>query len=84
MMNKNDFNDLINTFLAIKTRDEMINFLYGLFTKKELSEISTRLQIVKLLKKGNPQRIIAKKLKVGIATVTRGSKEIQNNRFINV
>lgn len=59
-------------------------FLKGILTVKELDEIATRLQIVKLLKKGVSQQRIAKQLKVGIATVTRGSKEIAQGRFSSI
>lgn len=59
----------------------MADFLYGILTPQELDEIPTRLQIVKLLKKGVPQHEIAKLLKIGVATVTRGSKEIVKGRF---
>jgi len=62
----------------------MDNFLKGIFTAQELEEIPTRLQIIKLLKKGISQQQIAQKLKVGIATVTRGSKELKMGRFKNI
>ncbi len=75
---------LIDTLLSIKTRKEMLDFLLGILTPYELEEIPTRLQIVKMLKEDIPQHVIAKKLKVGVATVTRGSKELQKGRFQNV
>ena len=81
-MNSNkEFDYLLNLLLSIKDRGEMRDFLLGILTPKELEEIPTRLSIVKMLKKGIPQHEIAEKLKVGIATVTRGSKEIQKGRF---
>ena len=40
-----------------------------------------RNKIVKMLKAGVPQHQIAKELNIGVATVTRGSKEIQKGRF---
>jgi len=46
-------------------------------TPAELDEISRRLQIVKMLKKGIPQRIIAKNLNVAIATIGRGARELK-------
>ena len=55
--------------------------LEALLTPGELSEIEKRLQIVKLLQKGVGQRAIAKSLGVGIATVTRGSRELQAGKF---
>jgi TrpR family trp operon transcriptional repressor len=63
---------------------EVVNFLVGILTPKEISEIATRLEIVKMLKKGMPQRIIAEKLGVGVATVTRGSRELQRGYFKHV
>lgn len=59
----------------------MTEFLQALLTPKELSEIPHRIQIIKLLKAGLPQREVAERLGVGIATVTRGAKEINNNGF---
>ena len=73
--------DLIDMFLSIKNKQDMENFLLGILTPKELEEIPKRLQIVKMLKKGTVQHEIAEKLGVGIATVTRGSKEIKLGRF---
>ncbi len=73
--------ELIQLILTIKNEKELENFLLGIFTPKELSEIPTRLQIVKMLKNGIPQQKIANQLGTGIATVTRGSREIKMNRF---
>jgi len=72
---------LAEVLLEIKNKKEMLEFLKGILTPKELEEISTRLQIVRMLKGGKPQHLIAKKLGVGIATVTRGSREIKLGRF---
>lgn len=83
-MIKSDFNDLINALLKLRTREELTDFLRGILTEQELEEIPQRLMIVKMLKQGIPQHEIAKKLHVGVATVTRGSKEIQKGRFKNV
>lgn len=73
--------EFILLILKIKNEKELENFLLGIFTPKELSEIPTRLQIIKLLKKGIPQQKIAHQLGTGIATVTRGSRELKMNRF---
>lgn len=75
------FVSLIEQLLTIKTKAEMEDFLRGILTPKEIEEIPTRLQIVKMLKAGMPQHRIAKELEIGVATVTRGSKEIQKGRF---
>ncbi len=84
MIKNNQLQELIVTFLVIRTKGDMKDFLLGILTPKELEEIPTRLQIVKMLKKGTSQHTIAEKLGVGIATVTRGSKEIKLGRFKEV
>ncbi len=73
--------ELIDQLLKHDSKEKMRNFLEGILTPQELEEIPMRLQIVKMLKKGIPQHEIAEKLKTGIATVTRGSKEIQKGNF---
>lgn len=73
--------DLAKSFLAIKTETEMMKFLRAIHTPKELEEIPKRLEIVRLLKQGIPQHQIAKQLGVGIATVTRGAKEVKSGNF---
>ncbi len=83
-MNNKHVNKLVNVLLKINNQDAMLDLLKGLFTLNELEEIARRLQIVVLLKKGLSPREVAEKLKVGIATVTRGSKEIQQGRFSNI
>ena len=83
-MNKKYLDELIGAFLSIKNKKEMRTFLQGILTLKELEEIPTRLQIVKALKSGLPHQEIARHLKVGIATVTRGSREIKLGRFKNI
>jgi len=73
--------ELVEVLLKINSEEEMYLFLQGILTPKELDEIPTRLQIVKMLKQGVAQHKIAEKLGIGVATVTRGSKEIQEGRF---
>ena len=75
------FNQLRDFLLQIKNKDEMENFLLGILTPQELDEIPMRLQIIKMLKKGVPQKEISRGLGVGIATITRGSREIRRGRF---
>ena len=83
-MKNNDTKDLIAAMLQVQNQEDMLDLLKGLLTVGELEEIAKRLQIVKLLKAGMSQREIAEKLKVGIATVTRGSKELKQGRFSKI
>lgn len=77
------YKSLVEAFLSLKTKKDVAAFLDGILTPKERKEIPLRLQIIKLLKKGVPQHEIASSLGVGIATVTRGSKEIAKGNFSN-
>lgn len=81
MFGKSQLDELIDLLLSINNKEDMKDFLLGILTPKELQEIPTRLQIVKRLKKGISQHKVAEELGVGIATVTRGSKELKLGRF---
>ena len=74
---KKDFFELIQVLINIKDPKIMEFFLKDLLTPGEIEDISERLQIVRMLLEGIPQRKIAKELKVSIAKVTRGSRELQ-------
>ncbi len=76
--------ELVQAFLKNRSASEMLDFLKGILTPKEFDEMVTRLQIVKLLKKGLPHQEIARRLGVGVATVTRGSRELRMGRFKNI
>ncbi len=81
-MNRQD--ELIQAFLHMKTKAQMLDFLRGILTPKEIGEMSKRLQIVKMLKKGVSQHKIAERLGVGVATITRGSRELKMGRFKHI
>ena len=70
-----NLDEFVDLLLKLKTKDQLNNFLQGIFTPKELIEIPNRLLIVKMLKKGAPQQEIAKRIQVGVATVTRGARK---------
>jgi TrpR family trp operon transcriptional repressor len=80
-MKSDEFKKLVVLLTSIDSVEEMENLLTGLLTPKEREELPTRIEIIKMLKKGIPQHQIAENLGVGIATVTRGSKEIQQGTF---
>lgn len=72
---------LADVFLEADSKMKMENLLKGLLTPSEIQELATRIKIIRLLKKGVGQHDIAKKLNIGVATVTRGSKEIKQGNF---
>lgn len=84
MTEKEQLQELIQQILSYRDKNSLELFLKALLTPKELREIPTRLQIVKMLKQGMAQREIADTLGVGVATVTRGSKELQKGNFSDI
>lgn len=75
------FEELVDLLCSLSSKKDIEQFLVGILTPKELLEISQRVQIVKLLKQGISHRSIAESLQVGVATVTRGSREMQKGSF---
>ncbi len=67
--------------LALAARDKRLldAFLKDALTPAEYREIATRWQILKELWQGRGQREIMRDLKIGIATVTRGSRVLEND-----
>jgi len=76
--NKKHIQDLLEHLLTASDPKSLHKLLADLLTPSELSEISKRLQIFRLLETGMPQRQIAETLGVGIATVTRGSRALKD------
>ena len=70
---------LLNAIRNASTSTEFLDqFLIDLLTPKEYAVLVTRWEIVRRLANGEPQRAIAKDIGVGIGTVTRGAREMQN------
>lgn len=76
-MNKNLFQELAQLFKKPQSSQEMKMLLQDILTPTEIEQIIERLQIIKMLAKGEPQRTIKKKLKVSIDMITRGSHALQ-------
>ena len=68
---------LVNHLLVQNSPEAMEKTLRELLTEGELADVANRLQIIEMLQEGIPQRQIADKLGVGIATVTRGSHHLK-------
>lgn len=76
-----DFSEFVELTYSIQDKALLEDFLVGVTTDKERGELVQRVEIVKRLIAGEPQQKIASELGVGIATVTRGSKELSQGRF---
>ena len=63
--------NLFQTFLLLKTEQEVAAFCRDLMTSGEITELSARWQVAQELALGKPQRQVALEQKVSLATVTR-------------
>lgn len=77
----NSFSDVLSVIDQVQDKRLLEDFLIGITTAKERKELSQRLEIIKRLLAGQAQHKIAEDLGVGVATVTRGSKELADGRF---
>lgn len=76
-----DFKEVIDLIYGAPNRALLENLLLGLTTAKERQEMTQRIQIIRRLIAGEAHHKIAADLGVGVATVTRGSKELAQGRF---
>ncbi|MCI5050751.1 MAG: trp operon repressor [Candidatus Pacebacteria bacterium] len=71
---------LIKAFEQTQKKTSDVNFLINaLLTSSEINDIALRLEILRRLSAGETHRSIAESLGVGIATVTRGSRQLQQS-----
>lgn len=83
-MQKKNISFLAEELAKANTQNKMENLLKGLLTPKEIEELAERIRIVELLKKGVAQHTIASQLGVGVATVSRGAREVKEGNFQTV
>jgi TrpR family transcriptional regulator, trp operon repressor len=77
----NDFTTFVELIHSLKDPVLLEDFLVGVTTDKERQELVRRVEIIERLLAHEPQQKIAQDLGVGVATVTRGSKELAAGRF---
>lgn len=71
--------ELLDLFSKIpKEKDFLALFLKDMFTPNEIETLALRWQIVKKLNEGATHREVVGDLKLGIATVNRGSRALRN------
>ncbi len=63
--------NLANSFLKLKTEQDVANYLRDILTIKELEEFANRLEMARLLVKGWSYKKIAREMKISTTTVTR-------------
>lgn len=73
-----DKKEILKVILGIKNIKFLEHFLKDLLTPTEFKEIIKRWRVVRELNNKVAQRKISQKLKVGRATITRGSRVLFN------
>ena len=76
MLRKKNIKEISIVLSQLDDADFIEKLMNELFTEKELKNLSSRWEIVKLLDKGVTQRKIAKDLHLSLCNITRGSKEL--------
>ncbi|MFW5702407.1 MAG: Trp family transcriptional regulator [Candidatus Dojkabacteria bacterium] len=76
----NNAKKLANTISSLP-EEQLTDFLEGILSESELEQIAARLEIVELLRQGVSQHEIAKRLEIGVATVSRGAKMLKQGKF---
>lgn len=71
---------LAKAFLSLSDVDECLAFFGDLFTVKEIAELSSRLEVARLLKLGVNYIDIASKTGASTATISRVSKCLSGSR----
>lgn len=72
----------LSVLLSKMTQKEINNFLHEILTDSEISDLSKRWRILKLLDRNFTQRDVAKELGVSLCKVTRGAKILKNSNAI--
>lgn len=79
MTNIKDIKKITSILWWISDENELKSFLKILFSEKEINDFTDRVEILRLLNKGDSQRKISKDVWVSITTVTRWNKIFMAN-----
>jgi TrpR family transcriptional regulator, trp operon repressor len=74
--------DLLEIIAEIDDPDELGKFFKELFTKSEIDKFKKRWQLIRLIDQGMPQREIAKKMRISLCKITRGSKILKDKNSV--
>ena len=71
--------EIARVLSGIDDPDLLERFFSEILTPKEVRDISSRWELVKLLERGVTQREIARKLGLSLCKITRGARELKKN-----
>ena len=74
--------EISNLISKIGSENEVYEFISELLTESEISTLSKRWRILKMLSEGRTQRDIVKELNVSLCKVTRGSRILKDENAI--
>lgn len=74
--------EISDIILDLNSKDEIQQFLSELLTDTEISTLSKRWRILKMLSQNLTQREISKELNVSLCKVTRGAKILKDKNAI--
>jgi len=74
----NDTSALFEAVLTLRTEEEAAAFFRDLCTLRELTDLSHRWAVVRLLDQGHPYRQIAEEASASTATITRINQWLQH------
>jgi TrpR family transcriptional regulator, trp operon repressor len=82
-----DTAELIRAFVRITDEKTMRKFLGEILTHSEITDLTLRWKLMKMLKSKIPQRKIASELGISLCKITRGAKVLKDpgavaNRYI--
>ena len=80
----NEIAEISKLISEIKSKDDIYNFLLEILTDSEVSNISKRWCILKMLCSGKTQREISKELNVSLCNITRGAKILKDKNSISL
>lgn len=75
------FGEFVDLVMSTKDHELLEDLFLGITTEAEQVAIAHRLQIIKKLLNDKTHFEIAEEMGVGVATVTRGAKELARGRF---
>ena len=76
----NNIEEIAQITAGINDAQLIEEFLYSILTKNEINNVSSRWEIVKRLEQGISQRKIANALHLSLCKITRGSRELKNEK----
>jgi len=77
-----EIREICEVISKLKNKKEIETLLNELLTPSEMSDVTQRWNILKMLNKQDSQRKIAKNLSVSLCKVTRGSKIFKNEKSL--